>query len=152
MFIPFFILLSSVAMALQPLRPGELYISEIYGIAVHMNIGIVDEKVAVKAGPTSFEYGMNGSLKVANTETYIGFNYMGELALYDEPQFGFSLQNKPGMKFTRTVFFRNSSIFGLCGNGSVRYDTNCRDAQSISITYEDILHPYGKPKMIGWIK
>lgn len=126
----------SLTLACVSIEPGKLYISKIENTSTHRNLKIYGGKLYVSDEVTIFNYVTSGIFAIPEIGFYLGVDEICRFAVQDRPHLGFSLQNME--RPTRVLAYENSEIFQLCEDNLIAYQSNCRGAIPVKITFESI--------------
>ncbi|GEQ69557.1 hypothetical protein JCM33374_g3229 [Metschnikowia sp. JCM 33374] len=116
---------------------GGLYISKVANIETHINLGfsynrfVIDEDSLVSYKESE---GWIGPV--------LGWKYMGvengTFILQEAPDKNFRLVPDKDPRAHRTMAYRNSTDFILCGNNSIVFQTNCTGGVPVTIKFQNL--------------
>ncbi|GEQ68595.1 hypothetical protein JCM33374_g2263 [Metschnikowia sp. JCM 33374] len=118
---------------------GVLYISMIDGHTAHQNVGLSNGTLLLQNTTSHFEYYyFGGTLESRGNLSYLVVGPQGKLCLGHLPDRHFSLDMWPINSDHRGVYYYNDRDFELCGDNSVRFQSQCDGARRIQLQFEDI--------------
>ncbi|GEQ70154.1 hypothetical protein JCM33374_g3830 [Metschnikowia sp. JCM 33374] len=134
--------LPGLALAGRSIITGSLYLPELHTQDHHYVFNIVNKNIVAKEGDQFFDYNIEAhTLKVNGVEAYVSVNKSGKLVLSNRPHGGFILDAQTGEKYKHTLSYHESDVFQMCSDLSMGFESACKDALDVKVTFEDAIQP-----------
>ncbi|GEQ71626.1 hypothetical protein JCM33374_g5311 [Metschnikowia sp. JCM 33374] len=126
----------TVGIACRTISVGKLYISKLDNHPAYRNLKAFGGRLYMSSAWSAFTYDSVGTFRLNDTKHYLSVNSLGRVILQDTVGVGFTLNSFGGPK--KILAYNGAEDFQLCGDSSIGFDSKCKGAHRIIITYEEL--------------
>lgn len=138
--IPFFAAFA-ITYASYITRFGTLKVTEINTAnPINKTLILSDYKLLTSELMSVFSLDSSGTLLQFGGPNYLVVDAKGKLVLSEAFELGIQVAEEPDNENLREVSFRGNTIFQICDDGLVGYNSNCLGARNAKILYDDLFH------------